>query len=156
LIRDLPLNITSCSNLSYISFDNNKFKEIPELIAQLENLKKISLKENRITKIQNSVVELENLEHLFVEGNPIENLPHFINSSSKVEDINRYIKKSVAVEEILLEKMMNYVSLNCSINKFNVFVKKIKVDEEKTKEVVADKTLMEHEQILKLLKIWRE
>ena len=44
LIRDLPINITSCTALSCISFDNNKFKEIPEILTQLKNLRKISFK----------------------------------------------------------------------------------------------------------------
>ena len=51
--------------------------------------------------------------------------------------------------------MMNWTAVNCPIGEFARMVSKLKLDYEAAKEVVADKSLLEHEQLITLFRMWR-
>ena len=62
----------------------------------------------------------------------------------------------VVFSERLLRQMMEIVAIKCPIDEFERLSVKMRLDKEDTIKITSDKSLLEHEQLSKLLKIWRK
>lgn len=72
------------TNLSVLSLQNLKLKEVPAWVHNLKNLKSLLIGGNNITELPNWIGELSNIEELFINNNYIKVLPSSLNELRKL------------------------------------------------------------------------
>jgi hypothetical protein len=71
-ITELPLAVTSLTNLKELWLHDNQLHTLPAAIARLTKLEILNISNNRLTRVPYVLGSLANFQELFMDDNPLE------------------------------------------------------------------------------------
>jgi len=119
-------------------------------------LQKLHLKGNLLQVLPAKLDALAKIENIDISHNPLMKPLEVVASDNLIDPIGRYLNRAELRSESLLHHMMELVALRCPIDEFHRITMKMRLNPEDSIKVTSDKTLVEHEQLSKLLKLWRK
>ncbi len=123
LLKKLPSEIGTLSNLKWLDLSSNDLKQLPESIGDLKNLTYLNISHNKLKALPKTVGNLQNLEYLILTYNKdLETLPSEIGNLknlkslqiemfSKIKEIPPEIGNLENLEELLLNgcKLLKHI-----------------------------------------------
>jgi small GTP-binding protein len=114
-LENIPDEVFTISNLSWLRLNNNKIKNIPKNITKLHNLTNLYINNNKITNINALLFRLKKLEVIDFSNNNICAIPDEIGQATTLKRIHLANNKLITLPntiENLLE--LNYIDLTCN------------------------------------------